>query len=241
MENNNTAHSYSDHSEHASIKSWAEDDRPREKLLQKGRLALSDAELIAILLGSGSRGESAVDLAKRILKSVNNSLYELGKKSPSELQLYKGMGEAKAVSLVAALELGRRRQVSDMGERPRIYSSKDCYRLMAPLLSDLPHEEFWLLLLNRSNEVIGKERISSGGMSSTVVDMKMIFKCVLEWRAAGFVAIHNHPSGNATPSASDEKLTLKMVNAAKILDVSVLDHVIIAENAFYSFRDHDKV
>lgn len=239
---NKTSASASDvHTEYTSIKLWAEDDRPREKLLSKGRVALSDAELIAILMGSGSKGESAVDLAKRILKSVNNNLHELGKKSPSELQQHKGVGEAKALTLIAALELGRRRQVSDMGERPRIYTSKDCFRLMAPLLNDIIHEEFWILLLNKSNEVIGKERISSGGMSSTVVDMKLIFKSVLEWRASGFVAIHNHPSGNALPSDSDEKLTMKLLNGARILDIHLLDHIIVAGNTYYSFRDHDKL
>jgi DNA repair protein RadC len=226
---------------HSTIRSWSEDDRPREKLLQKGRQALTDAELVAILLGSGSRGESAVALAQRILRSADNNLHDLGKKSVKELQLHKGMGEAKSLTLIAALELGRRRQLSDLRERPRINSSQDSYKAIAPLVNDLNHEEFWLLLLNRNNEIISRERLSMGGTAGTVVDIKIIFKIAIEARATAFIAVHNHPSGNLNPSHADEVLTKKLAEASKILDIPLLDHLIISERGYYSFRDHDKM
>jgi len=226
---------------HIAIHAWAEDDQPREKLLQKGRQALSDAELIAILLGSGSRGESAVALAQRILRGVDNNLQELGKISVTDLQNHKGMGTAKSVTLIAALELGRRRQLSDLRERPRINSSQDSYKAIAPLINDLSHEEFWLLLLNRNNEIIGRERLSTGGFSSTVVDVKMVFKIAIDARAIAFIAVHNHPSGNLNPSQADEIITKKLLEASKILEIQLLDHLIISEQGYYSFRDHDKM
>jgi DNA repair protein RadC len=224
---------------YTAITGWAEDDRPREKLLHKGRLALSDAELIAILLGSGSRGESAVTLAQRILRSADNNLIELGKKSVKELMNFKGMGEAKALTLMAALELGRRRQLSDVHERPRVHTSLDCYRAIASYINDLKHEEFWLILLSRNNEIIDRKLMSSGGSAGTVVDVKLILKAVLESGAAAFIAAHNHPSGSLTPSDSDKSVTNKLLGAANLMDIQFLDHLIISDRGYYSFRDHN--
>lgn len=220
-----------------TISQWAEEDRPREKLLKKGMSALSDAELLAILIGSGTVGESAVALARRILASVENNLHELGKRSVLDLQQFKGVGAAKAVGIAAALELGRRRQLSELRNRPKIGSSSDAYQHIAPLLRDLPHEEFWLLLLNRANEVIDRRRLSSGGLSGTVVDLKMALHIALETKASAFIAVHNHPSGSLEPSRADVDLTEKMKQAGKILDLPLLDHLIISERGYYSFAD----
>lgn len=220
-----------------SITQWAEEDRPREKMLLKGLSALSEAELIAILISSGSRGESAVALAQRILASVDNNLHELGKRSLKDLQRFKGVGEAKAVSIAAALELGRRRQLSDLRQRPRVSSSRDAFNAIAALLCDLHHEEFWLLLLNRANEVFARERLSIGGVSGTVVDLKLVLKTALDARASGFIAIHNHPSGNLEPSRADIELTEKLKQGGKILDLPMLDHLIVSERGYYSFAD----
>jgi DNA repair protein RadC len=225
------------YSNYISIKSWAEEDRPREKLLLKGRNALTDAELVAILIGSGSRSESAVDLSKRILKSVENNLNELGKSSISELMKFKGIGEAKAISIAAALELGRRRQLSDVKKRPQIRSSRDAYNVIAQLLVDLPHEEFWILLLNRSNHVIGRSQISSGGTSGTIVDAKMIFKKALEVQASAIIMCHNHPSGSLKPSQADLSVTKKIKQGGTYLDIGVLDHLIISERGYCSLAD----
>ena len=219
------------------ITAWAEEDRPREKMLLKGRQTLSDAELLAILLGSGTVGESAVSLARRLLVAVDNNLHELGKRSLHDLQRFKGVGEAKAIAIAAALELGRRRQLSDLRERPRIGSSRDAYQAIAPLLTDLSHEEFWLLLLNKANEVMARERLSTGGMSGTVVDIKMVFKCALDARASGIIAVHNHPSGNLQPSMADQELTRRLRRAGEMLDLPLLDHLIISERGYYSFAD----
>jgi DNA repair protein RadC len=223
--------------ERNTITTWAEEDRPREKMLLKGRAALSDAELLAILLGSGSVGESAVDLARKILASVEHNLHELGKSSIKDLQKFRGMGEAKAITIAAALELGRRRQLSDLRERPRIQSSRDAFNTIAPLLSDLSHEEFWVLLLNRANEVIGRERLSTGGSSGTVVDIKVTLKAALDARASAFIAIHNHPSGNLQPSQADRQLTDKLRQAGALLELPLLDHLIISERGYFSFAD----
>lgn len=220
-----------------TIKSWAEADRPREKLLLKGKHSLSDAELIAILLGSGSRRQTAVDLAKAILQSVDNNLYELGKRSLSELMKFTGVGEAKAIAITAAMELGRRRQLSDIKTRPQVRCSADSYQAIAPLLMDLLHEEFWILLLSRRAEVIGREQISQGGVSGTVVDAKMIFSRALEVKASSIILVHNHPSGNPNPSQADKSLTAKLVKAGESLDIFVLDHLIIAGSGYYSFAD----
>lgn len=220
-----------------AITAWAEEDRPREKMLLKGRMSLSDAELLAILIGSGTSGESAVSLAQRILLSVDQNLHELGKRSIKELESFKGIGAAKAVTIAAALELGRRRQLSDLRERPKISCSRDAYNVIAPLLSDLHHEEFWLLLLNKANEVLARERLSSGGMAGTVVDVKMVFKAALDARAAGLIAVHNHPSGNLQPSTADIELTKRLRKAGEWLDLPLLDHLIVSERGYYSFTD----
>lgn len=219
------------------ITSWAEEDRPREKLLNRGKQHLSDAELIAILLGSGSREETAVSLAQKILKMQENNLNELGKCSLTELMKFKGIGEAKAITIVAAMELGRRRQLSDIKERPQIKSSRDAFNLIAPMLMDLQHEEFWILMMNRSNRVVSRECISTGGVSGTVVDAKIVFRKALEVLASSIILCHNHPSGNLKPSQADIDLTKKLKRAGSNLDISVLDHLIVSERGFYSFAD----
>jgi DNA repair protein radc len=219
------------------IKSWAEDDRPREKLVLKGKVALSDAELLAILLGSGSRNETAVDLAKRILKHTGDNLIELSKLSISDLMKFKGIGQAKAITIIAALELGRRRREAEALDRKIISSSSDAYEILQKEVSDKPYEEFWVLLLNRSNKVLRKVCIGEGGMSGTVVDPKKIFKIAIENNAACIILCHNHPSGNLKPSDSDIKLTKKIKEAGNNLDISVLDHVIIGDEKYYSFAD----
>ncbi|MDX1942876.1 MAG: DNA repair protein RadC [Saprospiraceae bacterium] len=224
-----------------SIKAWAEEDRPREKLLAKGKQSLSDAELLAILLGSGSRDETAVALAQRILKSVENDLNELGRRSIAELTKFKGMGEAKSIAIVAAMELGRRRQLTDIRERPQIRSSRDAYDVIAPILMDLPHEEFWILLLNRANKVMSREQISLGGVAGTVVDAKIIFRKAIEGMASSIILVHNHPSGNLQPSQQDIDLTKKLRKAGETLDISVLDHLIIAESSYFSFADENLI
>lgn len=219
------------------IKSWAEEDRPREKLLQKGRSALSDAELIGILLGSGTTKLSAVDVAKLILNAVENDLNELAKLSVKELMRHKGIGEAKAITIVAALELGRRRKETAAAARTTITCSRDIYQLIRPNLQDLPHEEFWVILLNRANVVMRKQPISSGGVAGTVADPKMIFKHALEQLASSIILVHNHPSGNLKPSAADIALTRKLKEAGQFLDLPILDHLIYTDQGYYSFAD----
>ncbi len=220
------------------IKSWAEDDRPREKLMLKGKSNLSDAELLAILIGSGSRSETAVGLSQRILQSVQNNLQELGRKNIADLMSFKGIGEAKAITIVAAMEIGRRRQLTNPIDRPQITGSSDAWNVIAPILMDLNHEEFWIILLNRANKVIGKEQISSGGVAGTVVDAKMIFRTALEkGPASGIILAHNHPSGNLKPSQADIDITKKLKQAGVNLDINVLDHLIIAGQSYYSFAD----
>ena len=220
-----------------SIKSWAEEDRPREKFALKGKSTLSDAELVAILIGSGNTEESAVELSKRILASVDNNLNELGKTDLAELMEFKGIGEAKAITIAAALELGRRRKLTEEIKNPKITSSGDVYEIMSPLLSDLKHEEFWVVILNQGNKVIHKSKVSSGGVASTVVDSKLIFKPALEKLGSSIILCHNHPSGNLKPSAADIQLTKKNIEAGKLLDIRVLDHIIVANNKYYSFAD----
>jgi DNA repair protein RadC len=220
-----------------NIKDWNPEDRPREKLLLKGTSALSDAELIAILIGSGTANLSAVDVSKKILLHGKNNLNELAKLSVKELMKVKGIGEAKAITIVAALELGRRRKEVDIEEKPKITTSKDAFDLIKGDLMDLPHEEFWVLLLNRANRVIKKKRVSEGGVSGTVADPKIIFKMALEELACGIVMAHNHPSSNLTPSQSDRDLTKKMKEAGKFLDVQLFDHIIVAGNKYFSFAD----
>lgn len=220
-----------------SIKNWAEDDKPREKLMVKGKAALSDAELVAILIGSGSRNESAVDLSKRILASVSNNLNALGKLSLKQLMEFKGIGEAKAISIAAALELGRRRRAEETLELQKITSSKAVFDIMQPIIGELPHEEFWVLYLNNSNKVIYKSQLSKGGITGTVVDVRLIFKTALEQNATSIILTHNHPSGKLQASDADTAITKKLKLAGEQLDIKVLDHIIITENGYYSFQD----
>ncbi len=223
--------------EKLSITDWALQDRPREKLMVQGRQSLTDAELIAILIGSGSTKETAVELAKRILNSVDNNLHLLGKQSISDLMKFKGIGEAKAISIVAALELGRRRKLSDVLEKKQIKKSQDVFALMHPLLSDLPHEEFWVIFLNRKNDVLDKQKIGQGGIHSTSVDIRLIMKAAIDKLAVAIILCHNHPTGNLKASKADISLTKQIVNAAEILEISVLDHLIIGEKKYFSFKD----
>lgn len=213
------------------------EDRPREKLLNKGLSSLSDAELVAILIGSGTRNETAVELAKKILVSVKNNLNELGKLTVADLRKTKGIGEAKAITIIAALELGRRRKLSDSMSRKKIMGSKDVFEYFQPILGDLPHEEFWVLLLNRSNKIIERNKISQGGISGTVIDVRMILKNAIEKLASSLILCHNHPSGNLKASEADQKITEKLKEAARLMDIQVLDHLIVTDNAYFSFAD----
>ena len=219
------------------IQDWAEADRPREKLLLKGISTLTDAELIAILIGSGTVALSAVEVAKLILKGVDNDLNKLARLSVKDLQKFKGIGEAKAISIVSAIELGRRKKNTEAVKIDKIVVAVDAYNLLIPHFMDLPHEEFWVLLLNRANQVIKKERISSGGVTGTVVDPKIVFKTALEHLACGIVLAHNHPSGNLKASQEDLALTQKLKDAGNLLDIRLLDHLIITNGGFLSFSD----
>jgi len=219
------------------IKSWATDDRPREKLLTKGPTALSDGELLAILIGSGTRDLSAVDLARSILASVHNSISELSRLSIKELIKFKGIGEAKAINIAAALEIGRRRRLNDSLQKRKILSSRDAFEIMHPLLSDNNYEEFWIITLNRGNMVKRTIRISEGSLAGTVADPKKIFKLALEDNAASVILCHNHPSGNLTPSQKDNEITQKCKSAGLFLDLPVLDHIIIGTDNYFSFAD----
>lgn len=220
-----------------SIKNWSEDDRPREKLLNKGKDALSDAELVAILIGSGSRNESAVDLCKRILASANYNLSSLGKLSIKQLMDFKGIGEAKAISIIAALELGRRRRGEEALQQKKIESSHSVFELMQPIIGELPHEEFWIVYVNNNNKVIHKNQLSKGGITGTLVDVRLVMKTAIEVGATGLLLAHNHPSGTLKPSEADKQITQKLKVAADSLDIKVLDHLIITEKAYFSFAD----
>ena len=219
------------------INQWAEDDRPREKFLLKGKSTLSDSELLAILIGSGSRNESAVQLCQRILASSENNLNALGKMSVAQLMQFKGIGEAKAISIAAALELGRRRRAEDAVELKKITSSKAVFDIMQPIIGELPHEEFWVLYLNNSNKVIYKAQLSKGGITGTVVDIRLIFKMAFEQNATGLILSHNHPSGKLIASEADLKITKRIKEAGQTLEIQVLDHLIITENGYLSFQD----
>lgn len=219
------------------INQWAEDDRPREKFLLKGKSSLSDSELLAILIGSGSRNESAVQLCQRILASTNNNLNQLGKLSVNQLTNFKGIGEAKAISIAAALELGRRRRAEESVELKKITSSKMVFEIMQPIIGKLPHEEFWILYLNNSNKVIHKSQLSKGGLTGTVVDIRLIFKMAFEYNATSIILSHNHPSGKLQASDADIQITKRIKEASKHLEINVLDHVIVTENGYYSFND----
>jgi DNA repair protein RadC len=220
-----------------SIKAWAEEDRPREKLSGQGRRALTDAELIAILIGSGSRDESAVELSKRILHHYDNDLNKLGKAGISELSKFKGIGEAKAISIIAALEIGRRRGDTEIKVLDEVKSSRDGYNIMRRHLMDLNHEEFWIMLIGRSSKVLAKELVSKGGLSGTVADPKIIFHMALQHQASALIMVHNHPSGNLKPSREDLVLTKKIADAGRMLDINVLDHLIITDSGYFSFGD----
>jgi len=220
-----------------TIKNWAAEDRPREKLSLKGKSTLSDAELLAILLGTGTPTLSAVDLAKNVLQGAGNSLHELARLSAKDLMKTKGIGEAKAITIIAALELGRRRKDLDANEKPKVTTSRDVFEYLKSDLLDIPHEEFWILVLNRANRIIKKHQISQGGVAGTVADPKIIFKIALEELASGIILAHNHPSGNLTASQADIALTKKIKEAGKLLEIQVLDHVIIAGQKYFSFAD----
>ena len=220
-----------------SIKNWSQDDQPREKLLYKGKSTLSDAELVAILIGSGNKDESAVALCKRILASVDNNLSELGKLSINQLMEFKGIGEAKAISIAAALELGRRRRGEEALEKQKITSSLSVFELMQPVIGELQHEEFWIIYLNNSNKVIQKNQLSKGGITGTLVDVRLVLKNALTVGATGLILAHNHPSGTLKPSEADKQITQKLKLAAQSLDIKVLDHLIITEKAYFSFAD----
>lgn len=224
-------------SQRFSIKNWAVDDRPREKLLRKGKLSLSDSELIAILIGSGNRKETAVELSKRILASTQNNLSELGKLSVNQLCKFNGIGEAKAITIIAALELGRRRRLENALERTKITSSRSVFELMQPIIGELPHEEFWIIYLNNSNKVIDKLQLSKGGITGTLVDVRLTLKKALELGAVALILAHNHPSGTLKPSMADKNLTQKLKTASESLDIKVLDHLIVTEMSYFSFAD----
>jgi len=222
-----------------SIKHWSDDDKPREKMVQKGKSILSDAELIAILIGSGSRNESAVELSKKILASVNNNLNELGKLSINQLMQFKGIGEAKAVTIAAALEIGRRRRGEEAQKITKISSSKDGFELLQPSMGELPHEEFWIVYLNNSNKVMHTAQLSKGGITGTLVDVRLVMKQALELGAVALILAHNHPSGGLKPSEADKQITRKLKNAAAALDIKVLDHLIITQKDYFSFADEN--
>ncbi len=220
-----------------NIKDWAVEDRPREKLLSKGARSLSDAELIAILIGSGNLEETAVELSRRILAAVNNKLNELGQKNIEFLKTFNGIGEAKAVTIAAALELGKRRKDAEVFSNNKITGSKDAADYFSPLLEDLSHEEFWVMLLNRGNKIIDTFMISQGGISGTVIDVRIILKPAIEKLASAIILCHNHPSGTMQASDADKKITRKIKTAAETMDIAVLDHIIIGHNNYLSFAD----
>ncbi len=225
-----------------SIKEWAVDDRPREKALRNGISSLSNAELLAILIGSGSSDESAIQLSQRILSSVENNLHSLGRLSLRDMiSRFKGIGMAKGVTILAAMELGRRRAATDPIVRDIIRSSRDVYDLLFPLLADLPHEELWALFLNRSQRIIDKQKLSQGGIAETSFDMKLLLKHAINALASGIILCHNHPSGNLRPSHADDQLTRHVAQAVKLMDMQLLDHVIIADNRYYSYSDEGKL
>jgi len=224
-----------------AIKNWALSDRPREKMLEKGREALSDAELIAILFGSGNAEESAVDLSRRLLNDVGNNLINLSQLSINELMKYKGIGEAKAVTVAAALELGRRRRFAEAARQTSVHNSQEAFEYFYARMSDLSHEQFWVLLLNSANAVIKMEQVGVGGINGTVADPRRIFKIAIENQATAIMLCHNHPSGNICPSETDRNLTSNVIECGKILGIKVLDHIIIGNNRYYSFLDKNEM
>jgi DNA repair protein RadC len=220
------------------ITDWAVEDRPREKLIQKGTSSLSDAELLGILISSGTKDKSAVDLGRELLSVVNNNLNSLGKLTIADLKKLHGIGTARAVTITAALELGRRRKMAEVPDILQIKCSKDVADIFQPILSDIMHEEFWILFLNRSNKVINRMKLSQGGISGTVTDVRMVMKKAIEYLASGIIVCHNHPSGNLNPSESDTKITQKIKEAGNLMDIQLLDHLIISDKDYYSFADN---
>lgn len=232
----------SNYQQKTTIKTWAEEDRPREKLIQKGKQSLSDAELLAILLSTGSREESAVDLAKRILRETNNNLIELAKLSYKDLVIrFKGVGPAKAITLIASLELGNRKRVSGAVQREKISCSQDAFHVFASVIRDNIYEEFWMMMLNRANKIIAWKCISEGGISGTVADPRRIFKTAIDHSASAIILAHNHPSGNLRPSDADIKLTRKLRDGGQLLDLPIIDHLIIGDENYYSFADNGEL
>jgi len=223
--------------DYLSIKNWAPGDRPREKLLAKGVQSLSDAELLAVIIGSGTREMSAVELARHILARSENNLSLLTKKTVPDLIKIKGIGEAKAIGLVAAFELGRRRDQSESVDRYQVTSSKEVFNYMKSILADLDHEEFWVLYLNRSNRIVESYNLSKGGLSGTVIDIRLILKKAIELLSSAMIICHNHPSGNIDPSESDKQITGKLKVAANQMDIKLLDHIIVTDNSYFSFSD----
>ncbi len=221
-----------------TLKDWSEDDKPREKLLNKGIASLSDAELIAILIGSGNKNETAVELSRRILIDRNSNLHELGKCNVSDLTKYKGIGEAKAISIVAALELGKRRNIAEFLEKNQITDARDVFNFMYVRLGDISHEEFWVIYLDNSNKILKSVKIGQGGITETSVDVRLIMKSALEIYATNIILCHNHPSGNTSPSEMDKIITNKIKDAGEILRIKVLDHIIVGGNKFFSFADN---
>lgn len=222
-----------------SIKFLAEDDRPREKFLLKGKAALSDSELLAIIMGSGNREESAVELARRILESVNHNWHQLSLLSINDLMKFKGVGEAKAISIGSALEIGNRKSLQEVPDKIQITSSRDAYKVLKVSLSELRHEEFWVLFLNQGNRVIHKICLSQGGISQAVIDVRLLFRQALEQFATGIIVAHNHPSGNLKPSAEDIKITNDIKEAGGLLKIELLDHLIVSQQGYFSFADEN--
>lgn len=231
-----------EHKTKLNIKDLAEEDRPREKMLLKGVASLSDAELLGILIGSGNKSETAVELAQRILHFASNNLNQLGKLEIKDLiKNFKGIGEAKAITIAAALELGKRRKLSEVIEQPQITSSKDVFNLFHPILADLNYEEVWILLVNRANKVLKKVQMSKGGVTGSIVDIKMVMREALDSLASGIILCHNHPSGNTIPSKEDDAITFKLCEACKVMDINMLDHIIIYDKAYYSYLDKGRL
>lgn len=220
-----------------SIKTWAVEDRPREKMVSRGLSSLTDAELIAILISSGNSKESAVELSRRIMESIHHNLHELGKLNCDELQRFRGIGPAKAITLIAAMELGRRRNQSEALEKDQIKGSRDAANYLRPILGDLSYEEFWVIFLNRHNKVIEKQKMSQGGITGTVIDVRLVLKLALEKHATSLILCHNHPSGNLEPSDADKKITRQLKDAAALMEIPVVDHLIVTQSGFFSFAD----
>lgn len=230
-----------DYNSQISIKKWAEADRPREKLLNRGKQNLSNAELLAIIISSGNQNETALDLAKKLLNQFNNSLFEISKQNVHDLTRLKGIGKVKAITILAALELASRKSSWKALSRDSVFNSQDVFNIMKPILNSSNYEEFWIIILNRANKVLHKTSISEGGISGTVADPRKIFKIALDYKASSIILCHNHPSGNTRPSEADNRLTQKLFKAGKLIDIHILDHVIIGEGGFYSYADEGKI